>query len=445
MACLLVLSFSCGSFADDLSVIAADIRALTKQGNLKQALELSTKYENKSEDIAMQYGKISLLLGRESQGLEIFHRLSQSPALNENQKENLERFLSQFELSLKKRLKKARDYQNSGQCDEAQILYKSLLNYQSTQGAAKKGLNRCEPSLMSGIQDAVKGRLFYRTGYDSNISLDNEDTLSTNSDVLAGAFQKLSLSLMTDTRNSSPLWLQGGYNFYGLDYFSDKSKIYDQQSHRLYAKAGGRIDKRWRWQVPVTYRDVMLNDQNYASYASIKTRISYRDSKWIRYFEYGFQNKSYADIEDSERDGDYQDFAMGLRSLNSNNRLFAKLEYRTFDGPSDGSDVYHRTRLFVSATSMLPPWFYGTLPRLQLSYDLSEKSYQSIDAALVDSLGSEYEERRQDLKHRLSTELKLLKSDWQVMFAFHFQRRESNLPIYQYNRNITELGVQYRF
>lgn len=442
------------SYAIDYDVISENIRSLTKDGKLKQAYQLSAQHEQKSDVIAMQYAQIALLVGEEDKGRELFQRLAKSSSLTETQKKNMDRFVSQFDLSLKKRLRKADQYADRGKCSEANLLYRNLLQYNSTKQYAKKALNQChDQPFWKSLDMAIKGRTYYKLGYDSNVSLDNEDLLSSNENILSDQYQKLYGLLKNDVDSQKRLWIQGALSAYQLDYISESTQAYDQLSLKAGLTLGGKLsvaqlkDHRFSWRIPVSYRRVSLDDDEYTDYLSIKGRVEHGFSMFNHSLEIGFQDKSYLQPEDTGRDGEIRDVAYGWRYKMGVNRFYGRILVREFTGPQDKSDAYTRSSVQLGWNRRLPSdtFLFGFKPSIQISYLGSETSYDGIDEALVSVYGAEYDKIREDTKHKLSAELKFVRSDWQVSGAFHHQQRDSNLPTYQYNRNTTEFGIQYRF
>lgn len=442
------------TWAIDYTAISENIRLLTKDGELKKAYDLSAEHQSKSDLIAMQYAQIALLVGEEEKGRNIFKRLTTSSTLNDTQKNNMHRFVSQFDLSLKKRLRKADQYADRGQCAEANLLYRNLLNYKSTKPYAQKSMHHCEePSLLDSMAININGRAYYKLGYDSNVNLDNEDLLSKNEHVESDQYQKLYAAVKNDVNTKAPFWVQGAVSAYHLDYISGDTQDFDQLSVRAGMTLGGRADlskleeHQFFWRVPVSYRRVSLNDEAYTDYVGIKGRVEHRIFRFHHFIETGIQDKSYLQSDDTGRDGEVRDIAYAWRYKWANNRLFGRMQVRGFSGPLDESDAYTQSSIQIGWNRRLPSYsnLLGFKPSLQLSYIGSETRYDGIDQGLVDAYGAAYDKVRSDSKHRISAELKFVRSEWQVMGAFNHQQRDSNLAIYTYNRNTTELGVQYRF
>lgn len=438
----------------DYSEISEDIRSLTKNGELKKAYELSSEHQSKSDLIAMQYAQIALLVGEEEKGRSLFKRLAINSTLNETQKNNMHRFVSQFDLSLKKRLRKADQYADRGECEEANLLYRNLIKYKSTKHQAQKAMNHCnEVSIWRPSVTSLEGRAYYKFGYDSNVSLDNEDLLSKNENIESDQYQKLYGVVRNDIDAKAAFWVQGAASVYHLDYISEGTQDFDQVSLRAGMTLGGRIpitgleDHQFSWRLPVSYRRVFLNDEAYTDYDGVKVRLEHRVLPFSHFIEIGIQDKSYLQTEDIDRNGEVKDVAYAWRYKYGSNRLFGRIQFRYFDGPLDNSDVYKRSTIQLGWNRRLPSHsnLLGFKPSIQLSYIGSETSYDGVDQGLVDAYGAEYDKIRSDSKHRISAELKFVRSEWQVMGAFNHQQRDSNLAIYTYNRNTTELGVQYRF
>jgi hypothetical protein len=439
--------FPISAIAVDYKVICNKIQELSSQGKLKDAYLLSEKYSDDSDIVALQYAKFLFLMSNEKKGRDVFSRLNESKELSILQKENMARFIIQFELSLKKRLKKAQLYVKNKQCSKANIYISNLMKYESTRKQASSLINTCVASSSNSLWSSISGKIAYKLGHDSNIGLDNERLKSTHDEMLNDNYKKLLISINNKVNSKDTLWTRLQYDYYSLNYLSNKLKNNNQESHKTSITLGGNINQTLSWYAPITAQRILLDENKYSQYVTTKFRIMSKSNHNRHHMEIGLQDKTYLRERDKAHSGLSTDIGYGYRYLKGKNRVYTRVNIKQFNGPEDKSKEYMRyssdisySRKFIN--SLTP---YNLKSDISLSYKRTVTNYEAMNSYLYQTYSQPYDNKREDQQDKISVNMRLKNKKWQLNGSLHQVKRTSNLPIYQYTRNTIELGIQYRF
>jgi hypothetical protein len=435
------------AIAVDYKVISNEIQLLSSQGKLKDAYLLSEKYSDDSDIIALQYAKFLFLMSNEKKGKEVFSRLNKSKELSILQKENMTRFIIQFELSLKNRLKKAQLYVKIKKCSKANIYISNLMGYESTHKQASLLMNTCVEPAPDFLWSNINGKIAYKLGHDSNISLDNERLKSTHDKILNDNYQKISLTINNKVNRKDSLWTRLKYDYYSLNYLSNNIKNNNQESHKTSIILGGNINQSLSWYAPITAQIILLDQHEYSQYVTTKFRVMSEANHNRHHMEIGLQDKTYLRKRDKVHSGLSTDVSYGYRYLKGKNRVYARVNVKKFNGPEDKSKEYMRYSSNISYSIKFDNSFipYNFKPDMSLSYTRTVTNYEAINYYLYQTYSQPYGNKREDQQDKISVNVRLKKKQWQLNGTYHQINRASNLPIYQYTRNTIEFGIQYRF
>lgn len=391
-----------------------EIKQLIEAGELKQAYLLSKEHAEKSDIIAIQYAKFLFIMGKQDEGQKIFDELKSSKQISKVQKQNIDKFM------------RINEHRTEISCEDGSTL--------------KSGQCIKDVSLIS----RVGLMLDYKLGTDSNVFLDNEEILSANNNVKSDEYQKARLSAWWRADKETSFWLQPKYDIYKFDYFSSSSGIFDQTVHSISLGTGGEINSKLSWQVPLGYRNVLLDNTGYTEQYSIRPRLNIKVHGLIHHVEMGFKDRQYSQESERDRSGNMITTVYGLRYREGKHTYWAKVANENYRGPDDRSDAYSRQSMSVKYRQRLNALkAYKTYAKF--SYRAAYSEYKDVDGTLLGLFGSSYNKLRKDFRQTMSLSFTASQKNWQISSSVNYQDRDSNLPLYQYNRFTTEVGFNYKF
>lgn len=391
-----------------------EIKQLIEAGELKQAYLLSKEHADNSDIIAIQYAKFLFIMGKQDEGQKIFDELKSSKQISKVQKQNIDKFM------------RINEHRSDQVCEKGSIL--------------KAGKCVQEESLFNrmGLM------LDYKLGTDSNVFLDNEEILSASNNVKSDEYQKVRLSTWWKADKETSFWLQPKYDIYKFDYFSSSSGIFDQTVHSIALNTGGEINSKLSWQVPLGYRNVLLDNTAYTEQYAIRPRLNIKSHGLLHQIELGLKDRQYSQDSEKDRSGNMITTTYGVRHHKGIRTYWGKIANENYRGPDDRSDAYSRQSLSLKYRQRLNALkAYKTYAKF--SYRAAYSEYKDVDGTLLGLFGSSYNKLRKDFRQTVSLSLTASQKKWQISSSVNYQDRDSNLPLYKYNRFTTEVGFNYKF
>lgn len=426
--------------------ILTQIKGLMASGELQAGYELAQVHAQQDDVIALTYAQLALLLGNEKEANLIFLSLQGSQQLTSLQKKNMNAFIKRFQLTLEKKIKLAKQIVKKGECEPIEAQLRSLRNYQTTRNQVKKLLAECEQDWRDNVI-----RLGASYGFDNNISLTNEDFSGNNVERIEGGYQSWNFMLKSkpinkmSAKTSDFSWLTS-YFYSAREYDQQVPSRYDYSSHKVQAEFRRKNWLGLDWSIPFYFRYLEYSGQHYNNSIGTKLGMSYRSKQFQQKLTLHWRHKSYAKRVDYNRNSDLID--LGYRGLYRVKpfRYQAQLNYQALTGPKDTSDQYKALNLGVKAS-----YHFANIgdmklqPHSFLSYSTKLKQYQAVDAGLVNTLGTEYDRKREDVRQEYQLGLVVKYRAWRLKSQYQYQQRASNLDVYNFQRHKLEVGLQYEF
>jgi len=452
-AFLLLLMQSCLVQANNRDLIVSGVNSLKKSGQLESAYKMSCLHQDSYDIMALQCAQLTLLMGKEEQAMALFSALNKSRVLSDLHKKNVHIFLTKFYLSINARLKQANVFEKNRRCDAAVPLYSSVIPYKKTRVSANKGLIRCgfKNNNERAEKTKVSGYIIYGIGNDSNLDPVN---FEQSSGVMAipesthnEGFQRFRFLIKQTVSKNTNLWLQPQYSLSYRDYFTDKFNSFDQVSNNIKLNIGGRINTDYKWRTPFFYKNIRLNNRNYLNYTGVNPSVTIQDSGSKQTFSYLHQQKRYSHKINTDSNADINQISF-LQAYNDKSYLFqGKASYRVNEVNLNKSSGYNRYTLGTRIQRRLesPIAFSSWKSALYSRLSIAVYEYAERDPDLVTLYGAAYDKVRQEARYNFAVGVKSKSNGVQLQASILLQYRESNLPIYQYSKNIFEIELRYRF
>jgi hypothetical protein len=446
LMCLLVVSFSAQS--QDMVLqpnrgehVLAQVDALMASGDLEQAYQLANKHSDLAIKISLKLAQLALLLGHEQQAKAMFASLQQRSDVSLQQKKNMRVFTTQFERALEKKLKLARRWVQSGDCDKTNDVLLYLIQYESSQRQAKKYLKQCRAKEYS-----ISLRIGGQVGVDSNVALSNEQLEENKPFIISGSYQDWNV-LIKANAPKSPRGINGlsvakefslipSYYFSSREYDTQVSSYYDQINHK--AQLEFKL-KNWLgldWRMPIYFRYSEYAGQHYNNSFGTKLSAAHYVDNRKHQVSLRWKKREYIDPLNQDHDSRLLDFGyqfgLNLKSI----YLQGQINQQILTGPEAENDRYQSSSLalkFNYRLSLLGP--AGFRYRTFATYSIKSRNYQ----------GEELGRAREDLRQEYQVGLSLYNKNWRIKTDYSFQQRNSNVSVYDFQRSKFELGFYYGF
>ncbi len=438
--------------AEKNQFILKEVAEYLSIGEVELAYQLVEKHYQLSDLVALKYAQLSLITGRQQQAQALFKTLKASDQLSSSQKQNMQRFIQRFNLALKKKFSLAIKMVKQSQCIQAIQVLNSLLIFEQWQDKALKQLELCQVTELNN-----RLVLGYRLGWDDNIALTNEQLEQNSNKLLTASYQTGNLFMsssvkltknhdLVKTLGLDAIKLTPSYYFSIRQYDDQITSQYDQSSHKLQFSASANNWRGLDVSLPVYFRYSQYDGRHYSNSFGSKLQFTRASNRSRQQFMLHWRAKTYAESGLQNKDGKLLELGYSYRYRFSSIRAQARFFWQEFRGPNDPSDEYQQA---IMAIKLNQPFrltaLYNSTMDIFSGLKLKYKNYQGVDMDLESLYGEDYSQKRQDFRQNWQAGLGLSKGAWRFKTSVHYQRRNSNLELFDFKRKKVELGLQYVF
>ena len=228
---------------------------------------------------------------------------------------------------------------------------------------------------------------------------------------------------------------------------TDQLSEFDQLSNSFKLNIGGNIKSGKAWKTSFSYNNIQLNNKSYLDYAGVNSSMTFRSGSIKRTFGYLHQQKRYAKKNNASSNTSINQIGFTQSFQSSPYYIVGRVAYREKEVRLDKStslsrftfDTRIQRKIKNGAASSL--WKYAIYSRISIA----AYEYAETDADLAILYGSEYDKARKEKRYNLTLGINSKLNNVQIKGSALLQYRDSNLPIYNYSKNILEVEFQYRF
>jgi len=235
---------------------------------------------------------------------------------------------------------------------------------------------------------------------------------------------------------NGPLSFNAWYNFYSNTYFKTGSHNIIAQS--LAVSPSYRI-KNWSLSLPLSYSHAWLHERSYMGLISVKptAQIAVTPEHIFQFSAgYGAQDLVQPPTDPNEdRDAKVLSLSVGYFRPFDNGRGLFNISYEFLNSNADGRN-WDNTGNHLTASLLLPVGPGNTA--LVIAADALLQDYRNIHTV--------FDVRRKDRTYTGSANLRRdLGKGFVLNLQYSHTRADSNISVYDYNRNVYTAGIEYRF
>jgi len=233
-----------------------------------------------------------------------------------------------------------------------------------------------------------------------------------------------------------PFFFNCQYNLYTNTYFD--TNTHNLMTHTLSANPGIYI-KNGSISLPLSYSHIWVHERQYMSLFSAKPGIQFAFlPQHIARFSIGYEKRELLEApidSDEDRDGNVFTASTGyIHPFSGGKGLFNLLYEFSYDN-TDGKNWDNIGNRFTAGL-LLPSLILKT--DFILSGEVFLQNFKNTHTV--------FDKRRKDNNYTLSINLvRQLISGLFLNLQYSYTRADSNIPIYDYDRNIYTAGIEYRF
>lgn len=272
--------------------------------------------------------------------------------------------------------------------------------------------------------------------YDDNVILKpDEETIAVDISDKSDSRQVYTANLEYNHQFSERFGLKNQYLFY----FAKQNDLgfYDTMSHSIVVQPNIYF-KRSLLSFPTTYTHTLVNESSYLSNPTINSIYNFMvgDTQMGQVFLV-YNNKDYLwtpSTADENRDGNELRGGLGWYLFFSKKKGFLNLRYEANQDWAKGNNwKYFGNRLTSTVTVPITDKLKITLSGSALFQEFSHTH-------------TVYDVRRNDKVYTMASLMAYeFHKDWEIQAQYTYIKDDSNINVYSYTRNISSIGLQFKF